>query len=108
VRYRVLLTERAEADVEAVLRWFRDQRATEAGGRWFAQLMAKLDTLVFHPDRCALAAESEDVGEEIRELLLGRHRYKYRILFKISGDTVAIMRVWHSSRDTISHEDLTE
>jgi plasmid stabilization system protein ParE len=70
--------------------------------------MARLDTLENHPERCALAAESEDVGEEIRELLLGRRRYKYRILFTVSGKTVTILRVWHSSRDSITREELVE
>jgi plasmid stabilization system protein ParE len=105
--YRVVLTDKAEADVESALKWFHDQRATDAGGRWYAQLMARLDTLEKHPERCSLAAESEDVGEEIRELLLGRRRYKYRILFKISGGTVTILRVWHGSRNSITRDDLT-
>lgn len=59
--YRVILTDKAEADVDSVLKWFLDQQATDAGGRWFAQLMAKLDTLENHPERCALAAESEEI-----------------------------------------------
>ncbi len=106
--YRVVLTDKAEADVESVLKWFCDQRATEAGGRWYAQLMDKLDTLENHPERCALAAESEDVGQEIREILLGRRRYKYRILFRISGKSVVILRVWHGSRDSITRADIAE
>lgn len=101
--YRVVLTDKAEADVESVLKWFCDQRATEAGGRWYAQLMDKLDTLENHPS-VAPAAESEDVGQEIREILLGRRRYKYRILFRISGKSVVILRVWHGSRDSITHD----
>lgn len=106
--YRVVLTDRAEADVESILKWFCDQRATDAGGRWYMQLIAKLDTLENHPQRCALATESEAVGQEIRELLLGRRRYKYRILFKISGKSVVILRVWHAARDSITRDDVAE
>lgn len=29
--YRVILTDKAEADVDSVLKWFRDQQATDAG-----------------------------------------------------------------------------
>ena len=104
--YRILLTEKAEADVEAVLKWFHDQRATEAGGRWLASLFAKLDTLETHPQRCSLAVEAEDLGEAIRELLLGRKRFKYRLLFRIVGNSVQILRVWHGSRDAITREEL--
>ena len=106
MRYRVLLTDRAEADVESVLKWFADQRTTNAGGRWFAQLMNKLDTLERQPDRCSLAAESVELGQEIRELLVGRRRYRYRLLFRISGQTVHILRVRHSSQDAISREEI--
>jgi len=103
---RVVLTDSAEADVESVLKWFHDRQATDAGSRWFAQLMTKLETLEQHPERCPLAAESEDVGLEVRELLLGRRRFKYRILFTISRQTVTILRVWHCSRDAITRDDL--
>jgi plasmid stabilization system protein ParE len=104
--FRVVLTDTAEADVESVLKWFREQRATEAGTRWFAQLMARVDTLEQHPERCSLAAESNGLGVEVRELLLGRKRYRYRIVFAIRGQTVTILRVWHSSRDALTRDDL--
>ena len=42
--YRVVLTDKAEADVESVLTWFCDQRATAAGGRWYAQLFKDFST----------------------------------------------------------------
>lgn len=104
--YRVVLTDKAEADVETVLKWFHDHQATEAGGRWFAQLMSKLDTLETRPDRCSVAGESDDIGIEIREILLGRRQYKYRLLFRITDKTVLILRIWHSSRDSITREQL--
>jgi hypothetical protein len=59
--YRVVVTEKAEADVESVLKWFHEQMATEAGGKWLAGLTAKLDTLEAHPERCSLADEAEEV-----------------------------------------------
>ena len=106
MKYRVRLAAKAEADVDGVLRWFHEQQATIAGGRWFARLMAKIDTLESHPDRCAVAVESEDLGVEIRELLFGRRHGVYRILFQIEGRTVQILRVWHGARDRVSPEDL--
>lgn len=104
--YRVVLTDKAEADVESVLKWFHGRQATEAAGRWLAALMSRLDTLESHPERCSLAAESEEVEEVIRELLFGRKRFRYRLLFRIVGQTVQILRIWHSSRDAIKREDL--
>lgn len=68
--------------------------------------MAKLETLEDQPERFSIAAESEELGQEIRELLLGRRRYKYRILFKLSGRLVVILRIWHGSRDSITREEI--
>jgi plasmid stabilization system protein ParE len=106
VQYRVRLTAKAEADVDRVLRWFYEVRATAAGERWFSRLMAKIDRLEAHPSRCAVAAESEDLGVEIRELLVGKRHGIYRILFQIEGRTVLILRLWHGARDRVSPEDL--
>ena len=102
MKYRVRLTDKAERDVVDVLAWFREQSAVEAGGRWFAQLMAHIDKLETMPERCGLAAESEGLDREIRELHLGRRRATYRLLFEIRGQVVYILRVWHSARDAVS------
>ncbi len=105
-RYSVRLTERAEADVVSVLEWFAEQEALAAGGKWFQQLMATIDTLETMPTRCPVAAESAELGVEIRERLLGRRAGTYRLLFQIDGGTVYILRVWHAARDQVSGHDL--
>ena len=106
MKYRVRLTDRAEQDVSDVLAWFRQQSAVEAGGRWFAGLVAHIDKLETMPERCGLAAESEDLGLEIRELHVGRRRGTYRLLFEIRGQTVYILRVWHSARNAVSRDEI--
>ena len=106
MKYHVRLTAKAEADVESVLRWFHEERATAAGERWLRRLMAKIDTLQSHPQRGSVAAESEDVGFEIREFLFGRRRSAYRISFLIEEQKVHILRVWHGARDRLSPDDL--
>lgn len=106
MNYQVHLTDKAQRDVDSVLQWFDDQAAHAAGTRWFAQLMAQVATLESHPERCPLAAEAADLGLEIRELLFGRKRVRYRLLFQIEGRRVLILRVWHGARDSLSQEDL--
>lgn len=106
--YRVVVTDKAEADIESILKWFDQQSATQAGARWYAQFVAKLETLENHPERCPIAVESVDIGQEIRELLLGRRGYKYRVFFKMSGRSVVVLRVWHGSRDSITGKDVSE
>ena len=106
MRYKVLLTDRAESDIDSALLWFREQRASDAGKRWFNFLTERIQTLELHPDRCPVAAESEYAGAEIRELSFGRRQVQYRILFVIDNKVVTILRVWHASRDSMTREDL--
>jgi plasmid stabilization system protein ParE len=106
VKYRVRLTFKAEADIDTALGWFHENQAAVAGERWFAQLMSKIDTLETFPERCGIAEESDELGVEIRQLLIGKRHGIYRILFLIDDTTVQILRVWHSARDRIRREDL--
>lgn len=106
MRYSVRLTAKAEADVDAALTWLRQQSAAAVVNRWFAQLSARIDTLHANPLRCGLAAESADLGLEIRELIFGRRLGRYRILFQVSGRTVNVLRVWHAARNAVSGSDL--
>jgi plasmid stabilization system protein ParE len=93
-------------DVDGVLRWFQEQRALSAAGRWHSQLMKRIDTLERQPGRCRLAAEAEELDLELRELLFGKRRGVYRILFVIDGRTVNILHIRHAARRSISSSDL--
>jgi plasmid stabilization system protein ParE len=106
MNYRVRLTDKAEQDVAHVLEWFCDQAATAAGGKWFTQLMATIDTLETMPERCGLAAEAADIGLDIREILVGKRHGTYRVLFQVQGRTVYVLRVWHAARDAVTRDDL--
>ena len=106
MKFRVVLTENAEQDVENILQWFVEQSAASAGERWFQQLMARIATLESHPERCPLAPESSALGVEIREILFGKRRGRYRLFFQIDGRTVLLLRVWHGARNAPSLGEL--
>ena len=97
MEYAVEVTEVAAAEIDSAYEWIREQ-APNAAQRWYAGLMTALNSLRQNPRRCArvLAAEFERL--EIRQLVYGRRRGRYRILFTISGDTVEIVRVLHGAR----------
>ena len=106
MRYQVRLTFKAERDIENVLRWFAEEHSSAAGAQWLSSLMARLNTLESDPARLPLAEESDDAGGEIRELHFGKRRGIYRLLFRIQGKTVYILRIWHSARQSPTPEDL--
>jgi plasmid stabilization system protein ParE len=101
----VRLTRRALADVEAGVA-YRAQRSATAAARWRAGLLARLADLEQSPDRCPLADEAADLGLQLRELLYGRRRNVYRILFAIDGQTVNILRLRHAAQDRLAPGDV--
>jgi plasmid stabilization system protein ParE len=106
VTYQVRITAKAEQDIEGVLRWYHDQSAPDAGQRWVDRLLAKIATLEKHPQRCRFAREAREVNVELRELLIGRRRGIFRILFVIEEPMVVILHIRHSARDMLRNTDL--
>jgi hypothetical protein len=58
-----------------------------------------------NPERCAEAPDAEWHGAGLRQLLHGKRRYIYRILFEIRGDVVVVFRVRHRAQDLLGPED---
>lgn len=108
MRYRVRITHKADADIDATLLWFHSSSASAAGEKWLKNLLNCNATFKANPDRCAVSLESAHFSEPIRELLVGNSRFKHRILFQVTGQTVTILRIWHSSRDELTAEELME
>jgi hypothetical protein len=60
------------------------------------------------PRRCALAPENDALTEEIRQLIYGKSRNKYRILFTIREDIVFVLHVRHRSQAPVTSEEIDE
>ena len=56
------------------------------------------------PSRCSLAFENSFFDEEIRQLVYGKGRNAYRILFAIVDDRVEILLVRHAAQKPIINE----
>jgi plasmid stabilization system protein ParE len=95
--HSVHITARALREIDAALEWL-SERSRTAATRWHERLMEAVRSLEDHPERCELAPESEWFEGEIRQLLHGKRRGVYRILFEIRGDTVYILRVRHTAQ----------
>jgi len=63
-------------------------------------------SLEWNPDRCALADEAGDLGLDLRELLIGRRRGIYRVLFTVASGIVTIHRVRHAAQDRLALGDV--
>ena len=91
--YQVELALEATREIEVIVsRIWRD--APLEAVRWQDELQGKLDSLLFMPERFALAAESEVAPCAVRQLFLG----KYRILYTVREQKVFILAVRHGHR----------
>jgi plasmid stabilization system protein ParE len=101
VTYRVVFTPRARADALETFRWLME-RSPDAAARWYVGLEKAVASLRKNPGRHPVAEEeSELLGLTIRQMLYGRRRGVYRILFSIEGDAVFLHYVRHSARGPI-------
>ena len=95
--YRVEISPLAVSDIEDAYLWLSEQ-SRPAAARWYHGLRKAIESLETNPERCSLAPESDAFAVELRQLLYGRRRGVYRILFSMFGDTVRVHRVRHGSR----------
>jgi plasmid stabilization system protein ParE len=97
---RVEITQTAKAEARQAYLWIQEH-SLEAAIHWYNGLESAIDTLRTHPRRCPQAPEALFFKREIRQLLYGRRRHAYRILFEVrdEGQTVSILHVIHGARD---------
>ena len=96
--FRVEPSAQAKQDAREILAWLRAQGAGENALRWFRGMHKAMASLSEFPARCALAPESKEFPFEVRQLLYGSARHRYRILFTIEGDVVTILHIRHGRR----------
>ena len=95
--YRVKLMPQAEADIERIYRWVVSETPLR-GSEWFNGLVEAIGTLSHNPERSAPAPESPLFEEPIRQLVYGKRSGRYRVLFRVRGETVEVLHVRHGAR----------
>jgi plasmid stabilization system protein ParE len=93
------------ADIRAAVAWL-NQSSPSAAAQLHAGLLAAVRSLARNAERYPLADEAADLGMDLRELLYGRRRNVYRILFTIEGQTVNVLRVRHAAQDRLVADDI--
>ncbi len=96
--YRVEISDAAQGEAEAAFFWML-RRSPAGAAKWYAGLLAAIASLDTLPRRCPLARENAQFDREIRQLLYGRGRSAYRVLFMVvepngPGED-AVVRVLH-------------
>jgi plasmid stabilization system protein ParE len=105
--FQVEITPIAGATIEQAYRWYREHNP-EFADHWFRGLMNTIATLQEKPQRCSLAIEHEIFPAEVRQLLYGKAKNLYRVLFTIRDDTVYALYIRHSSQAPLTLNDIEE
>ncbi|MBD2293651.1 type II toxin-antitoxin system RelE/ParE family toxin [Anabaena sphaerica FACHB-251] len=105
--FQVEITPIAEKQIEQSYRWYRE-RNPEFADSWFRGFMNSIATLQDKPNRCALAVEYEIFPEEVRQLLYGKSKNVYRVLFTIRDPIVSVLYVRHVAQAPMTMDDLED
>lgn len=92
MKYEVTITPSAKADIFETRTWLLENYP-DVADRWLWECSRAVTSLSEFPNRCKISDESPAFDVEVRELLFGRKRNVYRILFSIAENKVFILRV---------------
>ena len=105
--YRIEISRPALLDAENYYLWLKN-KSEDIGNNWFRGLVETVNSLQNFPNRCPIAPESHSFIIEIRQLLYGKGKNQFRIIFGVSvddktgEDIVLIYRIRHASQKYLS------
>ncbi len=104
--FTVVFRRRAQADIAGQVVWLEATRGIQAADRWRVRFLTEVvSALESDPRRYSEADEAGDLGIDLRELLFGRRRQVFRVLFTIDDNTVNVLRVRHAAQDRLAPGD---
>ena len=104
--YQVVLTARAERDVDGILGWLA-QNSSAGAKAWYSRLQEVLEELAITIEQFDFAPENEDHEEAIRHLVFKTRRgKKYRVLFIIRDAQVFVLHIRGPGQDIMSPDDM--
>ncbi|PZD71052.1 hypothetical protein C1752_08255 [Acaryochloris thomasi RCC1774] len=100
MNYEIELSSIAEAEADNAFLQISKFTSSDNAKRWYTGLLKAIESLSTMPNRCPLARENEYFSQEIRQLLYGRGRNSYRVIFTVLESTpaVRILHIRHASQ----------
>lgn len=106
--YRTEISSVAESEADQAFLQLAQRTSQEYAKQWYSGLLNAIESLSKMPKRCPLARENPYFSQEIRQLLYGRGRNTYRILFTVletnDSSTVQILHIRYASQQTIGEQ----
>jgi plasmid stabilization system protein ParE len=96
-KYQIVIQPIAQQGIEEAYFWLSNYSSQKAR-TWLEGLYKAILSLENMPYRCSLAFENSFFDREIRQLVYGKGRNAYRIIFTIVDDCVQIIFVRHAAQ----------
>ncbi len=101
--YEVVLTQKAQDEVDQAHDWWAENRSAEQANRWYVGFFQGMISLEENPARCSLALENNQFGYELRQFNYGLGSSPtHRAIFTIRDRTVLVLRVRHLAQTPIT------
>lgn len=108
MKYRIEISSLAESEADQAFLQLAQATSPTQASQWYARLLQAIASLAQMPKRCPLARENQYFSQEIRQLLYGKGRNSYRILFTILEEeesaTVRILHIRQATRQTLGEK----
>lgn len=108
MKYQILISSVAESEADQVFLSISQRLSPEKAKEWYGGLLKAIQSLDTMPKRCALAREDKKFSQEIRQLLYGKGRNTYRIIFTVienkEGEFVRILHIRHAVQKNLSQD----
>ncbi len=105
--YRVRWTRIAADELVTISQWIA-RKNPSAAARWLDATEAHVATLQSFPERCPPAPESRETDVDVRQLIVGKGRGQYRVLFRKKGKEVHVLKIIHGMREHLTSQDIEE
>lgn len=106
MRHSIRTSRRADADLDKHFAFIRQRTSVQSAEKWRDGLFRRIQVLADDPQMWPLADEAADSGFELREILYRRYRYVYRLLYRIEGNVVRILRIRNAAQDRLPPDQL--
>ncbi len=106
--YRIEISSIAESEADHAFLQLSQISSPAKASQWYSGLLDAIASLAEMPNRCSLARENNNFSQEIRQLIYGKGRNLYRVIFTIletqDTATVRILHIRHGSQQTIGED----
>src|SRR5438132_1142432 len=105
--HEVIILPSAHFEIRDAVIWHVSNRPNHVAA-WYIGLQKAIESLSEWPTRYALAYENDAFTVEVRQLVYGKDRNAYRILYTVRKDRVYVLHVRHAARAPMKLDETDE